>query len=83
MTIVLSIMEKQVDGLHIDWLSFFFFLLSRKLYSFDKQYLRNYLDSIGFDRGAGITLPEDVIVNTMAKYQEAYKLLTGKDATHL
>ncbi|KAF9966185.1 Bifunctional purine biosynthetic protein ade1 [Mortierella alpina] len=51
--------------------------------SFDKQYLRNYLDSIGFDRSAGITLPEDVIVNTMAKYQEAYKLLTGKDATHL
>ncbi|KAF9572238.1 Bifunctional purine biosynthetic protein ade1 [Mortierella alpina] len=50
--------------------------------SFDKQYLRNYLDSIGFDRsGAGITLPEDVVVNTMAKYQEAYKLLTGKDAT--
>ncbi|KAF9989345.1 Bifunctional purine biosynthetic protein ade1 [Mortierella antarctica] len=51
--------------------------------SFDKQYLRNYLDSIGFDRSAGITLPEDVIANTMAKYQEAYKLLTGKDATHL
>ncbi|KAF9960781.1 Bifunctional purine biosynthetic protein ade1 [Mortierella alpina] len=51
--------------------------------SFDKQYLRNYLDSIGFDRSAGITLPEDVIINTMAKYQEAYKLLTGKDATHL
>ncbi|KAG0298257.1 Bifunctional purine biosynthetic protein ade1 [Linnemannia gamsii] len=48
--------------------------------SFDKQYLRNYLDSIGFDKSQGITLPENVVTNTMAKYQEAYKLLTGKDA---
>ncbi|KAF9187522.1 Bifunctional purine biosynthetic protein ade1 [Haplosporangium sp. Z 767] len=48
--------------------------------SFDKQYLRNYLESIGFDKSTGITLPEHVVVNTMAKYQEAYKLLTGKDA---
>jgi phosphoribosylaminoimidazole-succinocarboxamide synthase len=50
------------------------------LHSFDKQYLRNYLLSIGFDKsGAGITLPQDVIDNTMAKYLEAYKLLTGRD----
>ncbi|KAI8602521.1 phosphoribosylaminoimidazole-succinocarboxamide synthase [Dissophora ornata] len=48
--------------------------------SFDKQYLRNYLESIGFDKTNGITLPEDVVTETMAKYQEAYKLLTGKDA---
>ncbi|KAG0047816.1 Bifunctional purine biosynthetic protein ade1 [Gryganskiella cystojenkinii] len=48
--------------------------------SFDKQYLRNYLLSIGFDKSTSITLPEDVIVETMSKYQEAYKLLTGKDA---
>ncbi|KAF9186927.1 Bifunctional purine biosynthetic protein ade1 [Haplosporangium sp. Z 11] len=48
--------------------------------SFDKQYLRNYLESIGFDKSTGITLPEHVVVNTMAKYQEAYKLLTDKDA---
>ncbi|KAG0244001.1 phosphoribosylaminoimidazole-succinocarboxamide synthase [Mortierella sp. GBAus27b] len=47
--------------------------------SFDKQYLRNYLLSIGFDMTTSITLPEDVVVNTMAKYKEAYKLLTGKD----
>ncbi|KAF9424287.1 Bifunctional purine biosynthetic protein ade1 [Podila epigama] len=47
--------------------------------SFDKQYLRNYLDSIGFDKSAGITLPDDVVAKTMDKYQEAYKLLTGKE----
>lgn len=48
--------------------------------SFDKQYLRNYLLSIDFDKsGSGIMLPQDVIDNTMAKYLEAYKLLTGKD----
>jgi len=50
--------------------------------SFDKQYLRNYLLDSGFDKNKdkGITLPENVIVETMKKYQEAYKLLTGKDA---
>ncbi|GJJ71259.1 phosphoribosylaminoimidazole-succinocarboxamide synthase [Entomortierella parvispora] len=50
--------------------------------SFDKQYLRNYLLNSGFDKNKdkGITLPEDIIAETMKKYQEAYKLLTGKDA---
>ncbi|KAF9918338.1 Bifunctional purine biosynthetic protein ade1 [Lobosporangium transversale] len=47
--------------------------------SFDKQYIRNYLESIGFDKTTGITLPEHVVTNTMAKYQEAYRLLTSKD----
>ncbi|KAG0236869.1 Bifunctional purine biosynthetic protein ade1 [Actinomortierella wolfii] len=48
--------------------------------SFDKQYLRNYLESIGFDKNTGITLPDHVVENTFAKYLEAYKLLTGEDA---
>ncbi|KAF9971415.1 Bifunctional purine biosynthetic protein ade1 [Actinomortierella ambigua] len=47
---------------------------------FDKQYLRNYLLSIGFDKSTGITLPDHVVENTFAKYLEAYKLLTGEDA---
>ncbi|KAF9165062.1 Bifunctional purine biosynthetic protein ade1 [Actinomortierella ambigua] len=48
--------------------------------SFDKQYLRNYLESIGFDKNTGITLPDHVVENTFAKYLEAYKLLTGEGA---
>ncbi|ORZ21472.1 phosphoribosylaminoimidazole-succinocarboxamide synthase [Absidia repens] len=46
--------------------------------SFDKQFLRNYLESIGFDKHTSIELPADVTDNTLAKYKEAYSLLTGK-----
>jgi phosphoribosylaminoimidazole-succinocarboxamide synthase len=47
--------------------------------SFDKQYLRNYLESINFDKRTGIELPEDVVQNTLKKYVEAYQLLTGEE----
>lgn len=48
--------------------------------SFDKQYLRNYLEQIKFDKnGKGIVLPQDVIDNTLTKYVEAFRLLTGKE----
>ncbi|CAO3641976.1 unnamed protein product [Cunninghamella blakesleeana] len=46
--------------------------------SFDKQYIRNYLESIGFDKKTSIELPSDVTDNTLDKYKEAYALLTGK-----
>lgn len=44
--------------------------------SFDKQFVRNYLLSIDFDKQTPVTLPEDVIQKTLEKYQEAYELLT-------
>jgi len=48
--------------------------------SFDKQYVRDYLESIKFNKnGPGIDLPEDVIQRTRAKYVEAFRLLTGSD----
>ena len=48
--------------------------------SFDKQFVRDYLESISFDKnGPGITLPDEVVSRTRAKYIEAFKLLTGKD----
>ncbi len=47
--------------------------------SFDKQFVRNYLESINFDKsGQGITLPDDIVEKTSAKYIEAYEKLTGK-----
>jgi phosphoribosylaminoimidazole-succinocarboxamide synthase len=47
--------------------------------SFDKQFLRNWLESVKFDKnGKGIELPADVIAGTSAKYAEAFTLLTGK-----
>jgi phosphoribosylaminoimidazole-succinocarboxamide synthase len=47
--------------------------------SYDKQFVRNYLESIDFDKsGKGIELPADVCEKTSAKYIEAYEQLTGK-----
>jgi len=47
--------------------------------SFDKQFVRNYLESIHFDKsGPGVELPENITMKTSKKYIEAYERLTGK-----
>jgi phosphoribosylaminoimidazole-succinocarboxamide synthase len=47
--------------------------------SFDKQYLRDWLESIGWDkRSPPPPLPDDVVVNTREKYLRAYERLTGE-----
>lgn len=47
--------------------------------SFDKQYLREYLENIVWDKQPPAPeLPEEVIKNTEAKYIEAYEKITGK-----
>ncbi|MEJ2245908.1 MAG: phosphoribosylaminoimidazolesuccinocarboxamide synthase [Acidobacteriota bacterium] len=46
--------------------------------SFDKQYVRDYLEQIRFDKKPpGPELPSSVIQGTTEKYLEAYRLLTG------
>lgn len=45
--------------------------------SFDKQYVRDYLKA---HPDCDYTLPDDVIEKTIAKYKEAYALLTGTSA---
>jgi phosphoribosylaminoimidazole-succinocarboxamide synthase len=48
--------------------------------SFDKQYVRDYLLSINFDKKPPAPkLPDEIIENTRLKYLEALKILTGKD----
>jgi phosphoribosylaminoimidazole-succinocarboxamide synthase len=48
--------------------------------SFDKQYLRDYLLSLGWNKQPPPPpLPLEVITNTRQKYLEALRLLTGKD----
>jgi phosphoribosylaminoimidazole-succinocarboxamide synthase len=48
--------------------------------SFDKQYVRDYLESIHWNKQAPApALPEDVVFQTRAKYMEAFRLLTGLD----
>jgi len=45
--------------------------------SFDKQFVRDYLDTLDWDKTApGPNLPVDVLEQTSAKYQEAYNRLT-------
>ncbi|MGH2771804.1 MAG: phosphoribosylaminoimidazolesuccinocarboxamide synthase, partial [Actinomycetota bacterium] len=47
--------------------------------SFDKQYLRDWLDSAGWDRKPPPpALPDDVVQGTAARYREAYARLTGE-----
>lgn len=47
--------------------------------SFDKQFVRDYLSSTGWDKNSPQPpLPDDVVEKTREKYFEAYQLLTGK-----
>jgi phosphoribosylaminoimidazole-succinocarboxamide synthase len=47
--------------------------------SFDKQYVRDYLEGLSWDkRPPGPALPPDVVASTREKYREAYALITGK-----
>jgi phosphoribosylaminoimidazole-succinocarboxamide synthase len=46
--------------------------------SFDKQFVRNYLEDINFNKsGPGVELPADITEKTSAKYIDAYERLTG------
>ncbi|HEX7376549.1 MAG TPA: phosphoribosylaminoimidazolesuccinocarboxamide synthase [Pirellulales bacterium] len=47
--------------------------------SFDKQYVRDWLETTGWDKQSPPpALPDDVIERTRAKYIEAYEALTGQ-----
>ena len=48
--------------------------------SFDKQYVRDYLERIGWNKQPpGPVLPEDIVKATSAKYVEALRRVTGRD----
>jgi phosphoribosylaminoimidazole-succinocarboxamide synthase len=48
--------------------------------SFDKQYVRDYLETLDWDKTPpGPELPADVVEGTTQRYLEAYRRLTGKD----
>lgn len=46
--------------------------------SFDKQYIRDWIKSTGYNPESGTPIPDDVIDVTVNKYKEAYEVLTGK-----
>jgi phosphoribosylaminoimidazole-succinocarboxamide synthase len=48
--------------------------------SFDKQFVRDYLEAIRWNKQAPApSLPEDVVERTQAKYLEAFHRLTGRE----
>ena len=45
--------------------------------SFDKQFVRDYLESLDWNKTApGPKIPEDILEKTRLKYQEAFDRLT-------
>ena len=50
----------------------------RRQPSFDKQFVRDYCETLGWDKThPGPELPEDVVAGTRARYVEAFERLTG------
>jgi phosphoribosylaminoimidazole-succinocarboxamide synthase len=48
--------------------------------SFDKQFVRDYLERIGWNKQPPVpSLPDDVVMKTRDKYVDAYRQLTGKE----
>jgi phosphoribosylaminoimidazole-succinocarboxamide synthase len=48
--------------------------------SFDKQYVRDYLESIGWNKQPPVPeLPEEIVQGTRERYLEIYRILTGGD----
>jgi phosphoribosylaminoimidazole-succinocarboxamide synthase len=53
--------------------------VGRDQFSFDKQYVRDYLDSLGWNKQPPApNLPDHIILETSKKYIEAYERLTGR-----
>ncbi|MDI6606150.1 MAG: phosphoribosylaminoimidazolesuccinocarboxamide synthase [Candidatus Omnitrophota bacterium] len=56
------------------------YLPGRAQPSFDKQFVRDYLETLDWDKAPpGPSLPEEVINKTSEKYLEAYRRLTAKE----
>ena len=48
--------------------------------SFDKQYVRDYLEEIKWNKQPPVpSLPDDVVARTREKYVEAYRLISGRE----
>lgn len=57
----------------------FGFAPGRSQPSFDKQFVRDYLETLDWDKTPPApALPEEVVAHTRDKYLEAYRLLTGQ-----
>jgi phosphoribosylaminoimidazole-succinocarboxamide synthase len=56
------------------------YLPGRPQPSFDKQYVRDYLEGLSWDkRPPGPGLPQDIVARTREKYLDAYVRITGRE----
>lgn len=54
------------------------YVVGREQESYDKQYLRDWLTKGGLKGKQGVSMPENVVEETAAKYREAFEILTGR-----
>ena len=54
------------------------YAIGRGQNSFDKQYVRDYLESIQFDKQNPVALPDEIVAQTAEKYIQAFEILTGQ-----
>lgn len=56
------------------------YIPGRPQVSFDKQYVRGFVEKVGWDKNPPAPfLPREVVHKTLKKYLEAYRRLTGKE----
>ena len=53
------------------------YAVGRSQKSFDKQYIRDWIKSSGYNPETKSPIPQEVIDTTSAKYIEAYEIITG------
>jgi len=59
------------------------YVVGQQQQSFDKQFVRDWLEDIKFDKTTPIEIPDKVAARTMDKYIEIFKILTGKLPVHM
>lgn len=57
--------------------------VGRQQQSFDKQFVRDWLESVNFDKKTPIEIPDNIAEATMEKYIEIFQILTTKRPRHL
>ena len=45
--------------------------------SFDKQYIRDWMESINYNKTDPLVIPQDRVMMTVEKYRECFQLITG------
>ena len=48
--------------------------------SFDKQFIRDWLDGTGWDKNSTPpSMPDNIVEKTLEKYRQAHRIIVGRD----